>query len=76
VQRFTVVPADGGGLGLLAVSASNKVLYIDENGSLIELGQISQNRFRAITSKECATEIVRLGLKIIRAAGGSKDKDT
>ncbi|KAL2857463.1 hypothetical protein BJX68DRAFT_263029 [Aspergillus pseudodeflectus] len=75
VQRFTVVPTDGGAVGLLAVSAGNKVLYIDEHGNLIELGQISQNRFHAITSKECATEIVRLGLKIIRAAGGSQDKD-
>ncbi|PWY74494.1 hypothetical protein BO94DRAFT_499928 [Aspergillus sclerotioniger CBS 115572] len=74
ITNFTITSTDESEIGFLAVSATDKVVYIDPQGETSELGQLDKKRFAAVSSEECAAEITRLGVKLVKAAAGTKNK--
>ncbi|KAK1147885.1 hypothetical protein N8T08_000400 [Aspergillus melleus] len=72
ITNFTVTSTDEADQGLLGVSSEDKVIYVNPQGETSEVGQLDRERFAAVSSEECAGEIVRLATKAIKATAGTK----
>lgn len=73
ISRFMVTGTDDTApLEILALSSTGMLILINEMGQPAELGTITGDRFVAVTSRECAAEIVVKGKGIIKQLAGSK----
>ncbi|KAJ5400299.1 hypothetical protein N7465_010788 [Penicillium sp. CMV-2018d] len=74
LTRVTATSTNKEDLGFLSVSSEKRVIYLSPQGELRELGHIDNKRFAAVSSEECAVEIVRIGKKLVKIMSGTKSK--